>query len=98
MLCDHIHLLTGLRIPRSLVLIMARFRHNSHNMGVELGWHQGVLWFARGCKRFAALGMHDLSVDDEAHLLFSCPDTAVVGRERRLAQLVHVVAGYLVLS
>jgi hypothetical protein len=31
--------------------------------------------------------MHDLPVDDEAHLLFSCPDTAVVRRERRFAQL-----------
>jgi hypothetical protein len=26
-------------------------------------------------------------VDDEAHLLFSCPATAVVRRERRFAQL-----------
>jgi hypothetical protein len=31
--------------------------------------------------------MHDLPVDDEAHLLFSCPATAVVRRERRFAQL-----------
>jgi hypothetical protein len=31
--------------------------------------------------------MHDLPVDDEAHLLFSCPATAVVWRERRFAQL-----------
>jgi hypothetical protein len=30
---------------------------------------------------------HDLPVDDEAHLLFSCPATAVVRRERRFAQL-----------
>jgi hypothetical protein len=59
---------------------MARFRLNSHNMGVELGRHQRVVWFARGCKRRAALGMHDLPVDDEAHLLFSCPATAVVRR------------------
>jgi hypothetical protein len=44
-------------------------------------------WFARGCKRCAALGMHDLPVDDEAHLLFSCPATAVVRQERRFAQL-----------
>jgi hypothetical protein len=45
------------------------------------------LWFARGCKRCAALGMNDLPVDDETHLLFSCPATAVVRRERRFAQL-----------
>jgi hypothetical protein len=31
--------------------------------------------------------MHDLPVDDEAHLLFSCPATAVVRRGRRFAQL-----------
>jgi hypothetical protein len=31
--------------------------------------------------------MHDLPVDDESHLLFSCPATAVVRRERRFAQL-----------
>jgi hypothetical protein len=31
--------------------------------------------------------MHDLPVDDEAHLLFSCPVTPVVRRERRFAQL-----------
>jgi hypothetical protein len=35
----------------------------------------------------AALGMHDIPVDDEAHLLYSCPDTAVVRRQRRFAQL-----------
>jgi hypothetical protein len=58
-----------------------------HNLGVVLGRHQGVVWFARGCKRCAALGMHGLPVDDEAHLLFSCPATAVVRRERRFAQL-----------
>jgi hypothetical protein len=46
-----------------------------------------VVWFARGCKRCAALGMHDLPGDDEAHLLFSCPATAVVRRKRRIAQL-----------
>jgi hypothetical protein len=60
-----------------------------------------VVWFARGCKRCAALGMHDLPVDDEAHLLFSCPATAVVRRERRFAQLPflnYVVAGSHVLS
>jgi hypothetical protein len=31
--------------------------------------------------------MHDLLVDDEAHLIFSSPATAVVRRERRCAQL-----------
>jgi hypothetical protein len=77
----------GLRIPHSLVLSMARFRLSSHNLGVELGRHQGVGWFARGCKRCAALEMHDLLVDDEAHLLFSCPAAAVFRRERRFAQL-----------
>jgi hypothetical protein len=46
-----------------------------------------VVWFARGCKRSAALGMHNLPVDDEAHLLFSCLATTVVRRERRFAQL-----------
>jgi hypothetical protein len=78
---------TGLRIPHLLMLSMARFRLSSHNFRVELGRHQGVVWFARGCKRCAALGMHDLPVDDEAHLLFSCPATAVVRRECRFAQL-----------
>jgi hypothetical protein len=39
-----------------------------------------VVWFARGCKRCEALGMHDLPVDDEA------PATAVLGRECRCAQ------------
>jgi hypothetical protein len=81
------YLRAGLRIPHTLVLSMARFHLSSHNLGVELGRHQGVVWFARGCKQCAALGMHDLPVDDEAHLLFSCPATAVVRRERRLAQL-----------
>jgi hypothetical protein len=76
----HPYLRAGLHIPHSLVLSMARFRLNSHNMGVELGRHQGVVWFARGYKRRTALGMHDLPVDDEVHLLFSCPATAVVRR------------------
>jgi hypothetical protein len=76
------YLRAGLRIAHSLVLSMARFRLSSHNLGVKLGRHQGMVWFARGCKRCAALGMHDLPVDDEAHLLFSCPATAVVRRER----------------
>jgi hypothetical protein len=66
----HPYLRAGLRIPHSSVLSMARFRLSSHNLGLELGRHQGVVWFARGCKRCAALGMHDLPVDDEAHLLF----------------------------
>jgi hypothetical protein len=83
----HPYLRAGLRIPHSLVLSMARFRLSSHNLGVELGRHQGMIWFAHGCKRCAALAMHDLPVDDEAHLLFSCPATAVVRRKRRLAQL-----------
>jgi hypothetical protein len=83
----HPYLRAGLRIPLSLVLSMARFRLSSHNLGVKLGRHQGVVWFARCCKRCAALGMHDLPVDDEAHLLFSCPATAVVRREHRFGQL-----------
>jgi hypothetical protein len=66
----HPYLRAELRIPHSLVLSMARFRLSSHNWGVEFGRHQGVVWFARGCKRCAALGMHDLPVDDEAHLFF----------------------------
>jgi hypothetical protein len=83
----HPYLRAGLRILHSLVLSMARFRLSSHNLGVELGRHQGVVWFARGCNRCAALGMHDLPVDDESHLLFSCPAIAVVRRERQFAQL-----------
>jgi hypothetical protein len=69
------------------VLSTARFCLSSHILGVELSRHQGVVWFARGCKRRAALGMHDLPVDNEAHLLLSGPATAVVSRERRFAQL-----------
>jgi hypothetical protein len=46
-----------------------------------------VAWFAHGCKRCAALEMHNLPVDDETHLLFSCPPTAAVRREERFAQL-----------
>jgi hypothetical protein len=41
----------GLRIPHSLVLSMARFCLSSHFLGVEIGRHQGLAWFARGCKR-----------------------------------------------
>jgi hypothetical protein len=40
------YLRAGLRIPHSLVLSMARFRLSSHTLGVELGRHQGVGWFA----------------------------------------------------
>jgi hypothetical protein len=83
----HSYLRAGLRIPHSLVLSIARFRLSSHNLGVELGRHQGVVWFALGCKRCAALGMHDLPVDDEAHLLFLCPATAVFRLECRFAHL-----------
>jgi hypothetical protein len=64
---------------------MARFRLTCHNWGVDLGRHQGVAWFVRGCKRCAALEMRDLPVND--HLIFSCSATAVVRRERRFAQL-----------
>jgi hypothetical protein len=85
----HPYLRAGLRIPHSLVLSMARFRLSSHNLGVELGRYQGVVWFVRGCKRCAALGMHDLPVDDEAHLLFSCPATVVVKGECQFAQLPY---------
>jgi hypothetical protein len=66
---------------------MARFRLGSHTLEVEFGRHQGVIWFARGCMRCAALGLHDTPVDDGAHLIFSCPATAVVRWERRFAQL-----------
>jgi hypothetical protein len=48
-----------------------------------------MVWFALGYRRCAALGMHDLPVDDEAHLLFSYPATAVVRREHRFAQLPY---------
>jgi hypothetical protein len=51
---------------------MARFRLSSHNLGVDLCRHQGVVWFACGCKLCAALKMHDHPVDDEAHVLYSC--------------------------
>jgi hypothetical protein len=34
----------------------------------------------------AALGMCDLTVEDDAQLLFSCPVTTVIGWQRRLAQ------------
>jgi hypothetical protein len=50
-----------------------------------------VVWFVRGCKRCAALGMHDLPVDDEAHLLSSCPATAVVRRKLQFAQLPYTL-------
>jgi hypothetical protein len=83
----HPYLRAGLRISHSLVLSMAQFRLSSHNLGVELGRHQGVVWFARGCKRCTALGMHNLPVDDEAHLLLSRPATAVARRARQFAQL-----------
>jgi hypothetical protein len=56
------YLRAGLRIPHSLVLIMARFCLSSQNLGVELGRHQGAVWFACNCKRCAALGTHDLPV------------------------------------
>jgi hypothetical protein len=46
----HPYLRAGLRIPHSLVLSMAQFRLSSHNLGVELGRHQEMVWFARGCK------------------------------------------------
>jgi hypothetical protein len=69
----HPYLRAGLRIPHSLVLSMAQFRRSSHNLGVELGKQQGVVWFTRVCKRYAALGMHDLPVDDVVNLFFSCP-------------------------
>jgi hypothetical protein len=65
----HPYLRAGLRIPHSLVLIMDRFRLRSLNLGVELGRHR-VVWFARDCKRCAAVGIHILPVDDESHLLF----------------------------
>jgi hypothetical protein len=44
-----------------------------------------LVWF--GCKQCAALGTRNLPVDDEAHLLFSCPAIAVVRQERRFTQL-----------
>jgi hypothetical protein len=78
----HPCLRAGLRIPHSLVLTMARIRLSSHSLVVELGRHQGVVWFSRGCKRCAALRMHHLPVDDEAHLLFSFPATTVARRKK----------------
>jgi hypothetical protein len=70
------YLRAGLRLPQSSVLSMARFRLSSQNLGVELGRYQGVVWFSRGCKRCAALGMHDLPVDYEAHPHFFMLNTA----------------------
>jgi hypothetical protein len=46
----HPYLRAGLRIPHSLVLSMARFRLSSHNLGVELGRHQGLV-----CARLQAM-------------------------------------------
>jgi hypothetical protein len=83
----HPKLRAELSIKHWAVLSMARFRLSSHCLGVELGMHQGVVWFARRCKRCAALGMHDLPVDDEVHEPFSRAPTTVVRRERRFAQL-----------
>jgi hypothetical protein len=80
-----IHHMWGHAVVLASVGVVSSSLPLSH--GVELGRHQGVVWFARGCKRCAALGMHDVPVDDEAHLLFSCPSTTVVRRERRFAQL-----------
>jgi hypothetical protein len=87
---SHPCLHAGLRIPHLLVLRLAQFRLNGRNLGMEVGRHQWVVWFALGCKRCAALGMPDLPVDDEAQLLFSCPATTVVRRNCTTA--VHVVA------
>jgi hypothetical protein len=50
----HPYLRAGLCIPLESMLIIACFRPNSQNLGVEHGRHQGVVWFARGCKRCAA--------------------------------------------
>jgi hypothetical protein len=54
---------------------------------MELGRHQGVVRFARGCKRCATSGMQHVPVDDEDHVRFSCPATAVARWERQFAQL-----------
>jgi hypothetical protein len=64
-------------------------RRNHGSLGLLLGMHlisrSGLdcAWLQSMC----SLGMHDLPVDDEAHLLFSCPTTAVVRRKRQFAQL-----------
>jgi hypothetical protein len=77
----------GLTLTKMFALATPKSPSDSHNLGVELGRHHGVVWFARGCERYAALGMHELPVDDEAYLLFSCPATTVVRREHQFAQL-----------
>jgi hypothetical protein len=46
----HPQLRADLRITQSLVLSMAQFRLRSHDLGLELGRHQGMVWFAHGCK------------------------------------------------
>jgi hypothetical protein len=57
-------------------------KHSQHiwqasRSGLVCAWLQAMCSF----------GNARLPVDDEAHLLFSCPATAVVRRERRFAQL-----------
>jgi hypothetical protein len=94
---DHIHICVlsvyPLRIMHSLVLSMARFLLSSHDLKGGACRHQGVAWFARDCKQCAALGMHNLPVDDEAHLLFSCQATAVVLAGASICTTaIHIVA------
>jgi hypothetical protein len=85
----HPYLRAGLSVPQSQVLSMARIRLSGQKLAVKLGRHHGVAWFVCGCKRYAALGMHDLPGMDEAYLLCLCPATAVVRREHQLAQLPY---------
>jgi hypothetical protein len=64
----------------------------SASVATTRGWNLAGIkeWFGlrvAASERCAALGMHDPPVDDGAHLLFSCPATAVVKQERRFAQL-----------
>jgi DUF1365 family protein len=54
---------------------MAWFGLSSHSLG-NLDRHQGVVWFAFGCKH-----VYGLPVEDKAHLLI------LVRRKRRFAQL-----------
>jgi hypothetical protein len=81
----------------------ARLRHGGSSRSA-LGWELQATTPPCGCYsakhilanlRCAALGMHNLPVADEAHLLFWCPATAGVKRERAAFAQLHkkIVAG-----
>jgi hypothetical protein len=49
--------------------------------------HQGWFGLREAASDLQLWGMRDLPVDDEAHLLFSCPASAVARRERQFSPL-----------